>query len=71
MSKVDILKRITRAREEITVAEGELDDALRVLQVSSGGEKVSVSEVLGDAFDKLKDTKASLVKLEELLKAEV
>jgi hypothetical protein len=67
MEKNDLCQKIIRAREEITIAEGELDQVLRVMEVSSTGEKVNISEVLRDAFGKLKDAKGSLAALESAL----
>lgn len=67
MKKNDLRQKIIRAREEITIAEGELDEALRIMEVSSTGEKVNISDVLRDAFGKLKDAKGSLAELESTL----
>lgn len=66
MNKTDLLQRIMRARDAINAAETELDDAFKLMQASSvGNEKVLVSQVLGDAFEKLRAANASLVKLQE------
>ena len=66
MSEADLLEKIARARGAITIAESELDDLLKLLQIAKeGDEKVGISQVLGDAFEKLRAAKASLVKLEE------
>lgn len=66
MSEADLLEKIARAHDAITVAESELDDLLKLLQISKeGDEKVGISQVLGDAFEKLRAAKAALVKLEE------
>jgi hypothetical protein len=67
MNKNDLRQKITRAREEITIAEGELDEVLRVMEVSSTREKVNISDVLRDAFGKLKDAMGSLAELEAAL----
>ncbi len=67
MSKDQLLEKITLARGEINIVEGELDDALRIMQTSSGNEKVAISQMLEDAFTKLKSAKASLNKLEIML----
>lgn len=67
MKKNDLRQKITRAREKITIAEGELDEVLRVMEVSSTREKVNISEAIRDAFGKLKDAKGSLAELESAL----
>ena len=66
MSQTDLLEKIGRARSAIDIAESELDDLLKSMQTSKlGDEKVGISQVLGDAFEKLRAAKAALVKLEE------
>lgn len=66
MSQADLLDKIGRARDAITTAQGELDDLLKLLQASKeGDEKVGVSQVLGDAFEKLRAAKDVLVQLEK------
>jgi hypothetical protein len=67
MSRADLLQKITHAKDEINVAEAELEDALRVMQTSSGGKKVTIGQVLEEAFAKLKSAKTSLIKLEAML----
>ncbi len=70
MSRSELLQKITRAQRDITVAESELNKALDVMQTAAGGEKVSISQVLEDAFTKLREAKGSLSKLEVMLLSE-
>lgn len=66
MSETDLLERVARARAAIATAEQELDVAFKLMKGSSvGDEKVGISHALGDAFTKLRDAKAALVKLEK------
>ena len=66
MSQTDLLEKLERARGAITIAESELDDLLKLLQTSKeGDEKMGISQVLSDAFEKLRAAKAVLVKLEK------
>lgn len=67
MSKSDLIQKITTAKKEINVAEVELEAAMRVMQTSLDGEKVTVGQVLEEAFSKLKSAKASLNILEFML----
>lgn len=67
MSKSDLIQKITAAKKEINVAEVELEAAMRVMQTSLDGEKVTVGQVLEEAFSKLKSAKASLNILEFML----
>lgn len=66
MSETDLLERVARARAAIATAEQELDVAFKLMKRSSvGDEKIGISDVLGDAFTKLRDAKAALVKIEK------
>lgn len=66
MSETDLLERVARARAAIATAEQELDVAFKLMKSSSvGDEKIGISQVLGDAFTKLRDAKAALVKIEK------
>lgn len=67
MSKSDLIQKITTAKKEINVAEVELEAAMRVMQTSLDGEKVTIEQVLEEAFSKLKSAKASLNILEFML----
>lgn len=67
MSKSDLIQKITAAKKEINVAEVELEAAMRVMQTSLDGEKVTIEQVLEEAFSKLKSAKASLNILEFML----
>ena len=71
MKRPELLKKIMRAKEEIGVAEGELEDVLRdMMALPPPTEKVVISQVIEDAFQKLSAAKERLVSLEGLLKEE-
>lgn len=66
LKQTDLLERIGRARGAIIIAESELDELLKLMQASrEGDEKIGISQVLGDAFEKLRTAKAALAKLEQ------
>lgn len=67
MGRNDLLQRIGSAKIEISAAEAEVLVVLRELQVSASGEEVTVSQVVEDAFERLRGAKDSLARLEKLL----
>jgi chaperonin cofactor prefoldin len=68
MDKSKLLEKISRARSEISTAEGELEDVMRELEVLPRAEKTTVTKTMGDAFEKLRAAKANLIDLETTLK---
>lgn len=70
MENSDLLQRLLRAEEQLGTAEGELDAVFRAIKVSPGTEKITVSQALEDAFDKLRSAKADLAELKRLLSDE-
>ena len=66
MNQTDLREKIERARGAIIIAESEIEDLLKLMQASKeGDEKVGISQVLEDAFEKLRAAKAAIVKLEK------
>lgn len=69
MGRNDLLQRIGSAKVEISAAEEEVLAVLRELRVSASGEEVTVSQVVEDAFERLRGAKEILAHLEKLLMA--
>lgn len=66
-----VAARIIRAKSEVETAEQELDAALRGIEVLPREQKRSVSQLVTDAFQKLRDVRQNLAVLEaELTKPE-
>lgn len=65
--KSKLLERIKRAEEALEVADGELEEVLRAVRVAPRAEKTMITQVVGEAFGKMKAAKASLVDLEAIL----
>ena len=59
-----VARRIARAKGEVETAENELDAALRAIEVLPREQKQSVSQVVADAFQKLRDVREHLAKIE-------
>lgn len=57
--------RLERAREEVELAETELDAALREIEVMPREQKRAVSQTVTDAFQKLRDVRRVLCELQE------
>lgn len=64
-----VAARIIRAKTEVETAEQELDAALRGIEVLPREQKRSVSQLVTDAFQKLRDVRENLAKLEVELAA--
>jgi hypothetical protein len=62
-----VATRLHRAKADITEAESELDKVISALAVLARPEKVTVSEVVHEAFDKLRSAKVRLEELERIL----
>lgn len=67
MKRNEILEQIVSAKNEITSAEEAIRVVLRELQISTSGEEVTISQVVEDAFGRLRSAKTSLASLEKTL----
>ncbi len=63
-----IAERISKAKDEVSVAEKELDVALRAVEKLPRAQKTRVSPLVQEAFVKLKAMRIDLAALEEKLK---
>jgi hypothetical protein len=63
-----ITGRIVRAKSEVETAERELEAALHTIEVLPREQKRGVSELVTDAFQKLRDVREQLAVLEAELK---
>jgi len=59
--------RLKQARDDITEAEADLEKVIGAIEVLARSEKVAVSEVVREAFDKLKSAQRKLEELEQIL----
>lgn len=66
-ARAALLEKIRTAEEAIAAADGQLDQVLRGVVVVPRAEKTIVTEVVGDAFAKLKAARTSLAALEASL----
>lgn len=67
MLKKNLLEKITAAKREITDAESNLEQALAEIQVAPRADKMAVSEVVQEAFTKLRAARTNLIDLEGLV----
>lgn len=67
MLKKTLLEKLTTAKQEITDAEGNLEQALAEIQVAPRADKMAVSEVVQEAFTKLRAARVNLTELERLV----
>jgi|HubBroStandDraft_1064217.scaffolds.fasta_scaffold741281_2 hypothetical protein len=63
----NVTRRLKQAKADITEAEADLDKVISAIAVLGRPEKVAVSEVVREAFDKLKSAKIKLEELEQIL----
>lgn len=66
--EVAVGANIQRAKSEITDAEGELEAVIAAIGSLPRAQKVTASNVVNDAFEKLRSAKSQLEELEKLLK---
>jgi hypothetical protein len=66
--KQEALERLAEAKRDINDAEANLAKVLREIDVAPRAEKVTVSQVVQDAFAKVRAVRAALNDLEELTK---
>lgn len=67
MNSQQLVEKIRRAEEALAVAGGELGDVLKAAPTLPRASKTMVTQVIDDAFERLKVAKAKLAELEELL----
>jgi hypothetical protein len=65
-----LLTSIESAKRDISAAEGELEQAIRDLQVVPRAEKTTISKVLEDAVARVRAARTKLSKLETLVVTE-
>jgi hypothetical protein len=65
-----LLTRIESAKQDISAAEEELEQAIRDLRVVPRAEKTTVSKVLEDAVAKVRAARTKLSELESLVASE-
>jgi hypothetical protein len=64
-----LLSKIDDAKRDVTAAETALTSLLAQVDVAPRAEKTTVSQVMEEAFSKLRLTKADLAELEKLISA--
>lgn len=67
MDKVPLLEKIATAKQELSLAEADLEKVLLTLKVSVRAEKAMIGKALEDAFSKLQHASKNLVELEALI----
>lgn len=70
MRQDKVLEGIVSVKREITSAEEAIRVVLHELQISASGEEVSITQVVQDAFERLRSAKNSLAGLEKSLTIE-
>ncbi|MGK3986606.1 hypothetical protein WME99_26405 [Sorangium sp. So ce136] len=69
-NKKTLLEKVAAAKQEIADAEGNLEQALGAIQVAPRADKMAVSEVVQEAFTKLRAARTNLTELEGIVLAE-
>ena len=62
-----LIAKLDSAKTAITKAEADLEKAIGEIRVAPRAQKVSIDEVLEDAFARLRTARAELVDIEELI----
>lgn len=70
MEKDALLTRIVNAKSHVEKAEGELEILLDEIRAEPRSHKVALSEILQDAFVKLRSAQSDVLELEKLIKGE-
>jgi hypothetical protein len=65
-----LLEKLISAKTALTAAETDLERALAEISVAPRAQKVTVSEVVADAFDKLREARKEIAALETLVREE-
>jgi len=66
MKEQRILEEVRAAKNGVAEAEGDLARLLREIRAGARAEKITISEALQDAFEKLRATRQHLETLEKL-----
>jgi hypothetical protein len=64
--KQQALERLAQAKRDILDAEANLEKVLREIQIAPRAEKTTVSQVVQDAFAKVRAVRTALTDLEKL-----
>jgi hypothetical protein len=67
MNELAVIAKLDAAKNELSLAEGDLGRAIREIRVAPRAEKTAISDVLEHAFARLSAARAALVDLEGLL----
>jgi hypothetical protein len=67
LDKLPISEKLGHARGEIEAAESALDAAMTVIDLAPRAEKVTVSQALEQALERLRSARSELAALEEIL----
>ncbi|WP_437303692.1 hypothetical protein [Sorangium sp. So ce388] len=68
--KKTLLEKVAAAKQEIADAESNLEQALGAIQVAPRADKMAVSEVVQEAFTKLRAARTNLTELEGIVLAD-
>jgi hypothetical protein len=60
-------EKLDAAKRELTVAQAELDDVMGKLRIAPRAQKTSVSDVIGDALERLRTARRNLELAESAL----
>jgi hypothetical protein len=66
-----LLEKLAQAKHDVSAAEVDLERLLAALEVTPRAEKTTVSQVIEDAFTKLRAARVDLADLEKLIAAAV
>ncbi len=64
-----LLEKIERAKNDVTSAESDLERLLTELAANERAEKTTISQVIEEAFTKLRSAKSDLAELEQFIVA--
>ncbi|XYH94506.1 hypothetical protein ACMHYB_42740 [Sorangium sp. So ce1128] len=70
MLKKTLLEKVAAAKKEIADAESNLEQALGEIQSAPRADKMAVSEVVQEAFTKLRAARTNLIELEGIVLAD-
>jgi hypothetical protein len=65
-----ILEEVRVAKDAVADAESDIAGLLKEIEVALRAEKTTISEALRNAFERLRNAREHLVKLEALIRAE-
>lgn len=61
------MSKIAAAKLHVGAAETELEQMMRAITPDARSQKITVTEVMQSAFEKLREAKSSVLQLEEIL----